>query len=249
MRAQTFMFPKLLPLLLLLASGPVRGENWPQWRGPHFDGSSAERGLPIKFSKSENVKWTAPMAGQSAASPIVWGDHVFISTIDPQKRSLWALCLDRKTGKRRWEREIGQGDRQDEKSNYASPSPATDGELVFFFYGSGDLAAFDLGGKQVWARNIQKDYGQFAFNWTFSSSPLLFQGKLYLQVLQRNVPVNGRGRADGPNDSYLLALDPRTGREVWKQPRPSEAREESREAFTTPVPFTENGRRPSPGRP
>ena len=237
-------FAVLFGVCLLSGSAlfPAQGENWPQWRGPLFNGTSSETGLPTKFSKSENVKWSAPMPGPSASTPIIWGDHVFISTADQQKKSMWALCLDRKTGKVLWEHEVGPGYSQDRQSNYASPSPATDGKLVVFFYGSGELAAFDFAGKQLWSRNIQKDYGPFAFNWTFSTSPVLFNNKLYLQVLQRDVPVNGHGRADGPNDSYLLALDPQTGKELWRHIRPSEAREESREAFTTPVPFTENGR-------
>jgi len=229
-------------ILATLAVSSAPAENWPQWRGPAFNGSSSETGLPAKFSKTENAKWTAPMPGPSAATPIIWGDRVFVSSAHEQKKSLWALCLDRKTGKTLWEHENGPGYSQDRQSNYASPSPATDGKLVVFFYGSGELVAFDLDGKQLWSRNIQKDYGPFAFNWTFSTSPVLFKNQLYLQVLQRDVPVNGHGRADGPNDSYLLALDPRTGKELWRQVRPCEAREESREAFTTPVPFTDNGR-------
>jgi len=229
-------------LLLLVLSLAARAENWAQWRGPFFNGSSTETGLPTKFSKTENVRWTAPMPGPSAATPAIWGDRVFVSSGDQQKKSLCAMCLDRKTGKVLWQHETGPGYSQDRQSNYASPSPATDGERVIFFYGSGEMVAFDFAGKQLWARNIQKEYGPFAFNWTFSTSPVLFNGKLYLQVLQRDVPVNGHGRADGPNDSYLLALEPKTGKELWKHMRPCEAREESREAFTTPVPFTDNGR-------
>jgi outer membrane protein assembly factor BamB len=118
----------------------------------------------------------------------------------------------------------------------------TDGKRVWFFYGTGDLVCFDPAGKELWTRNIQKDYGQFAFQWTFSSSPVLYDGRLYLQVLQRNVPVQGRGRTDGPNESYLLALDPATGRELWKVIRPADAREESLESFTTPTPHRHNGR-------
>ena len=239
----------LLPVLfrrcglgLLVALASAHAENWPQWRGPLFNGSSPESGLPSKFSKTEHVKWSASMPGPSASTPATWGEHVFVSTVDSQKRSLWALCLDAQSGRQLWAHETGPGYGQDDKSNYSSPSPVTDGKLAIFFYGSGELVALDFQGKEVWARNIQKEYGQFAFNWTFSSSPVLFQDRLYLQVLQRNVPVNGRGRADGPNDSYLLALDPRTGKELWRVPRPSEAREESREAFSTLVPHRGDAR-------
>jgi outer membrane protein assembly factor BamB len=118
----------------------------------------------------------------------------------------------------------------------------TDGKHVWFFYGTGDLVCFDLTGKELWAHNVQKDHGPFAFQWTFSSSPVLYDGRLYLQVLQRNVPVQGRGRSDGPNESYLLAFAPETGKELWRVLRPAEARDESLEAFTTPTPHRHGSR-------
>ena len=234
--------PKLESVLIaaaILSSGAsfASAADWPQWRGPNFDGSTAENQLPATFSKTENLKWVAEMPGPSAATPVIWGNRVFVSSTDRKARSTVAMCLDRESGKVVWQHEVSPVYGQDDRSNYASPSPATDGELVYFFYGSGDLVAFDFSGKRIWARNIQKEYGQFAFLWTFSTSPLLYDNKLYMQVLQRDVPVNGRGRKDDPNDSYLLALDPKTGKEIWKEVRPSEARQESLEAFSTPIPF------------
>jgi outer membrane protein assembly factor BamB len=233
---------KIQALTLLLGSLSVSADNWPHWRGPNFDGSSKETGLPATFSKTENVKWVATMPGPAAATPIIWEDRVFISSVDASKRALVALCVDRKTGKELWRNEVAPGDKQDDKSNYASPSPVTDGKLVYFFYGNGELAAFDLDGKKAWARNLQKDYGSFAFLWTFSTSPTLYDGRLYMQVLQRDRVVNGRGKT-GANDSYLLALDPKTGKELWRHVRPAEAREESLESFTTPIPFEFKGRK------
>jgi len=217
--------------------------NWPQWRGPEFNGSSTERNLPVQWSKTENVKWVTELPGVSAATPAVWNNHVFVTAAIRSSQELVAIALDRRTGKILWQQKVSDGYGQDNRSNYASPSPVTDGQTVWFFFGNGELAAFDFNGKKLWARNIQRDYGPFAFLWTFSSSPLLYDGRLYLQVLQRDVPVNGRGRTDGPNDSYLLAMDPRTGKELWRHIRPSDAREESREAFSTPIPFTHRGRR------
>lgn len=216
--------------------------NWPQWRGPDFDGSSPDKNLPVKFSKTENVAWTLPLPGPGAATPVIFGDHVFISTTDQSTRSLWAICAHRKTGAVMWKHKIADGDRKDDRSNFASPSPAADSKRVIFFYGNGELVAFDFAGKKLWGRNIQKDEGDFAFLWTFSTSPVLYAGKLYMQVLQRNTPVQGRGRKDGPIESYLLAIDPATGKTLWRHVRPSEAESESLEAFTTPIPFT-NGRR------
>ncbi len=221
----------------------AQAADWPNWRGPSYDGSSPAKNLPANFSKTENVLWAADLPGPSAATPIVWGDKVFVSAWDLRAKDLLALCLDRKTGKELWKQQISVGIQQDRQSNQASPSPVTDGKLVVFFYGNGELATFDLEGKKLWQRNIQKDYGQFAFLWTFATSPVLYENTLFMQVLQRDVPVNGRGRTDGPNESYLLALEPATGKELWRKVRPDEAKSESKEAFSTPVPYEFKGQK------
>ncbi len=227
-----------LTVCVLLFHAPLEAGNWAQFRGPHFNGSTEETNLPSDWSTTKNVVWATELPGASAASPVVWGDHIFISSADKEEK-LCAICLDRKTGDILWRRNIADDVRKDPKSNFSSPTPATDGNLVVFFYGNGDLVTFDFDGNEIWKRNIQKDYGQFAFGWTFSTSPLLYAGKLYMQVLQGDTAVRGRG----PSESYLLALDPKTGQELWRTLRPSKAVAESREAFTTPVPFEFNGRK------
>jgi outer membrane protein assembly factor BamB len=222
--------------------GSLRAENWSQWRGPNFNGSSSEKNLPATFSRSEGLAWTTPLPGPSGATPVIWGNYVFVSSSDEVAKTCVALAFDRKTGKELWRAKVVEGMGRDRMSTFSNSSPVTDGQRVWFFYGNGELVCFDMAGKEIWRRNIEKEYGQFAFQWTFSSSPLLYDGRLYLQILQRDVPVNGRGKKDGPNDSYLLALDPGTGKELWKVLRPSEAQAESLEAFSTPVPYTHNGR-------
>jgi len=231
----------LAPLILCTLI-PLLGADWPQWRGPFFNGSTDETDLPVEWSRTENIAWSVDMPGASAATPIISGDHVFLTSSDPTRDLLLAICVDRKTGDVMWQKEVSQGTRRESYSTFASPSPATDGHVVIFFYGSGELVAYDFSGKELWARNIQEEYGPFAFNWSFSTSPLLFRDKLYLQVLQRDVPVDGRGFTDRKNESYLLALDPASGKELWRVLRPSDARMESREAFSTPVPYTHDGR-------
>ncbi len=230
-------------VLLLLIVFPVQAGNWPQFRGPSFNGSTDEKNLPTQWTRSENIAWSTELPGPSAATLAVWKNHIFVSSTDPSADVLKALCFDRKNGRLLWKRDIGKGISRDVKSNFASPSPATDGEVVVFFYGNGELLAYSFLGKKLWHRNIQKDYGEFAFGWTFSSSPVLFGGRLYLQVLQRDVPVEGRGFKDRKNESYILAMDPRTGKTLWRHLRPSQAHAESREAFTTPIPFEYKGRR------
>jgi outer membrane protein assembly factor BamB len=233
----------LITTIIGLLALTVHAGNWGNWRGPDFNGSTDEKGLPSKFSKTDNVAWAADLPGPSASTPIVWQDRVFVSSADKAEQKLVALCLDRSTGKVLWNQVGANGYRRDNKSNFSSPSPVTDGQRVIFFYSTGDLLAFDLEGKKLWARNIQKDYGDFAFLWTFSTSPVLYEGRVYMQVLQRDVPVDGRGRKEGPNDSYLLALDSKTGKELWRQIRPSEAVAESREGFTSPTPYEFKGRK------
>ncbi len=233
----------LLPALALLgATSSLLATQWPQWRGPAFNGASPDPAPPRSWSKTENVAWTADLPGPSAATPIIWNDHVLIASTDLTEQSLLALAFDRRSGKLLWRHKVADGIGRDSRSNFASASPVTDGRVAVFFFGNGHLAAFDLAGQPLWARNICADYGDFAFQWTFSSTPLLFDGRLYLQVLQRNVPVNGRGRTDGPIDSFLLALDPATGKTLWKHNRPSDAVAESHEAYSTPIPFTHQGR-------
>ena len=222
--------------------GSVRAGDWPQWRGPNFNGSTDETNLPSDWSRTENVAWSVPLTGAAASTPIICQDRVFLSGVDAEMDKLIAVCFDRANGKLLWRHDVAEGTRRDKKSNFASPSPVTDGDRVIFFYGSGELISFDFDGGRQWERNIKKDYGTFAFGWTFSSSPTLFGGKLYLQVLQRDVPVGGRGFSDRKNESYILAMDPATGKELWRVFRNSNAVAESREAFTTPIPFTHQGR-------
>ena len=231
-------------------SAAAEGGNWGNWRGPHFDGSTDEVGLPVKFTPTEGVRWSVSMPGPSASTPIVWGDRVFVSTVDTQAMQLLALCLDRATGAVRWKHSVGTGHQPggqgnpvqlEEKSNYSSPSPVTDGRRVVFFYGNGDLVAFDLAGKKLWSRNLQREYGDFAFSFTFSTSPQLYAGRLYMQVLQRNRPIGGRGKEGA--ESYLMALDPATGKEQWRAVRPAPAEAESLEAYSTPIPFEHQGRK------
>jgi outer membrane protein assembly factor BamB len=224
----------------LLSGAAAHAENWPQWRGPFFNGSTTESNLPTQWSKTENVAWATPLPGQSGATPVVWEDRIFVSSPDEQKRLL-LLCLDRKTGQVRWQKVVATGDRQAGRNNATSPSPVTDGQRVFVMFATGDLAAFDFAGTELWRRNLAKDYGRFANMWMYGSSPLFYQGKLYVQALQSRLRPDGYRHASGDppeRESFLQCLDPQTGTNLWRHIRPTDARGEAQEAYTTPIPVT-----------
>ena len=224
-------------LALATVALTAAGDNWPQWRGPNFNGSTKAKGLPATFTKAD-AKWIAPLPGKSGATPAIWGDHVFVSSADAQKQ-LNLLCFDRGSGKQLWSQTVAVGDKEVGRNNMAAPSPVTDGKRVIILFGTGDLAAFDFAGKELWKRSLGKDYGKFAIMWIYGSSPLLFDGKLFIQVLQRDEVPGDYPLVDGnpKRESYLLALDPVTGKTLWKQLRGTDSTKESQESYATPMPF------------
>jgi len=226
--------------LLALAVPPARAENWPHWRGPLFNGSSPETGLPAELDK-DRPAWVAPMPGHSSATPIVWGDRVFVSSTDADTKALLAIGLGAADGKVLWQRRLGT-DARAPRNDMASPSPCTDGRRVFFLYGTGDLAALDPDGKVLWTRDLAKDFGNFAIKFGYSSSPLLYQDRLYVTVLRRPKPYSGPAGAEGPLDSFLLAIDPVTGEDRWRHVRPTDALDESYESYATAIPHERAGR-------
>lgn len=197
--------------------------NWPQWRGPAGNGVSPEKGLPVKWSTSENVEWKLPMPSRSGATPVIWGDHIFLNAADSDRLEIWAV--DRTAGSVLWKSSMGGGNYKINKQNMSSPSPVTDGKTVWAMTGTGIVKAFDFAGKELWSRDIQKDYGKFGLNWGYGSSPLLHKGALFIPVLHGM-------KTDDP--SYLLKLDGKTGKTVWKKDRPTTAPKESPDSYITP---------------
>jgi len=215
--------------------------DWPQWRGPFFNGSTDERSLPDSWGEAENVAWVSPLPGVGGATPVICNSRVFVSSMVERGPDFVALCFDARDGKKLWERPVGSDSRRFPRNNMASPSPATDGKSVFFLYGSGHLVGFDYNGRELWSRNIEADYGNLALKFGYGSSPLLYEGRLFILVVRRNIPYR-KPDADGPLDSYLMALDPKTGRTLWKQRRATNAFDEGMETYSTPVPFVRGGK-------
>ncbi|MCB1225747.1 MAG: PQQ-binding-like beta-propeller repeat protein [Verrucomicrobiales bacterium] len=234
---------------LIALTSPISGSaaDWPNWRGPNQDGSTQASQLPAEFSKEQNVRWSAVVPGSSASCPVVSGGRVFLTAPVAEEEKLVGLCYDAKTGKELWRATIAHGLRWDDKSNMANPSPTCDGERVVFLFSNAKMATFDYDGKLLWERDFTESHGAFATQWTYGSSPLLDGGKLYLQVLQRNEVFDFQGFTKGTagkdTSSYILAVDPATGKDLWKVVRPTEAVSESQEAFSSPVVTTHDGKR------
>jgi len=210
-------------------------ENWPQWRGPTLDGLSGEKNLPVRWSTTQNVTWKLSLPAWSGSTPIVWGDRIFLNVAEDLKMqagdNLHLWCVDRARGTVLWKRPLGGGNHREQKQNMSSPSPVTDGTHVYAMTGTGILKGFDFKGQELWARDIQREYGRFGLNWGYASSPLLYQDALFVQVLHGM-------KTDDP--SYLLRIDKNTGKTVWKVERPTNAVQESPDAYTTPA-LVQNG--------
>ena len=215
--------------------------EWPQWRGPSGNGSSQESSLPDACDPVA-AKWTAPLPGPSHATPVVWGERVFLTSTERATKSVVALCVNAADGKILWQQRLGN-DIKAPQNNGATPSPVTDGKHVWFLLGSGELIALDLDGKPHWSRNLVTDYGNLCTKFGYSSSPLLWNDKLYVQFLRRSKPYMGPAGSEKPLDSLVLALDPQTGKTQWQHIRKTEAVDESCEAYTTPIAFEHPSRK------
>ena len=216
-----------LGVLMVFAAATLAADNWPQWRGPALNGVSTEKGLPVKWSTTENITWKIPMPGRSGSTPIIWGENIFlnIGTADGSgDLELWTL--NRTDGKLLWKAHIAGGNHIERKQNMSSPSPVTDGQTVWVMTGVGVLKAFDFKGTELWARDIQKDYGRFGLNWGYASSPLLHGGDLFVQVLHGM-------KTDDP--SYVLRMEGKTGKTLWRVERKTKAIQESPDSYTTPA--------------
>ena len=225
-----------LVVLFFLVAGLIRAENWPGWRGPSGDGVSAGKGIPTKWSSTENIAWRIVVPGEGHSSPIVWGDKVFLTSSLTEKNKRILLCLDRLSGQTVWQRDVVQSPPETihRLNSRASGTPATDGKQVYvtFMRAEGDeviapnvgserlitpgkiiVAAYDLDGNEKWKTNV----GDFVSAHGFNTCPVLFEDLVIL---------NG----DHDGDAYLVALDRESGRERWRTRRENKTR-----SYVTPI--------------
>jgi outer membrane protein assembly factor BamB len=202
--------------------------NWPQFRGSSA-GVAEDKALPVSWSTTENVVWKVDILGRGWSCPVVWGDKVFLTTVaseghveearkglylggDRNKASSavhhWIVyCFDWRSGKTLWQKTVHKGKPAQPvhiKNTYASETPVTDGERVYFYFGNVGVFCFDLEGKAIWRKNV--DPAKMRNNWGTAASPVLHKDRLFI--------VN-----DNDEESYLLALDKKTGKEVFRVDR------------------------------
>src|SRR5260221_5771762 len=231
-RAETRCLKGAALNLLLSSSGVAAASppaHWPQFRGPGSLGVAENSNLPDRWSTKENVAWKVDIAGRGWSSPIVWGDRVFVTTvvsegeIEQPKKGLYfggerrevpksthhwvVLCLDLQSGRELWRREAHSGPPPTGlhvKNTYASETPVTDGERLYAYFGNVGLFCYDFSSKPIWSTNwpvVKTRYG-----WGCAASPVLHQDRLFI--------VN-----DNDEQSFVLALDTRTGRQLWRVDR------------------------------
>ena len=240
----------------ILSSAFCISADWPQWRGPQSSGVSPEHGVALEWGAAENIAWKTPIPGRGHSSPIISGNRIFLTTaiegevlpgakaaihymdekhektfVHPDsmgadhKQTFKVLCLDAASGKILWEQTAYDGavyDNRHKRSSFASPTPVTDGRTVFAFFGSEGVYAYDFSGKQLWKANIGRIPNMGLGTGT---SPVLHQNLLILQADE-----------DTGAGSFILALDKRTGKEVWKTPRKVQV------SWSTPVIVQSAGR-------
>ena len=225
-----------LVVLFFFVAGLIRAENWPGWRGPSGDGVSAGKGIPTKWSSTENIAWRIVVPGEGHSSPIVWGDKVFLTSSLTEKNKRILLCIDRLSGQTVWQRDVVQSPPETihRLNSRASGTPATDGKQVYvtFMRAEGDeviapnvgserlitpgkiiVAAYDLDGNEKWKTNV----GDFLSAHGFNTCPVLFEDLVIL---------NG----DHDGNAYLVALDRQSGRQRWRTRRENKTR-----SYVTPI--------------
>ncbi len=214
--------------LIAFAAGAHAGENWPQFRGAGSRGVSEGAGLPERWSATENIEWKTDVDGRGWSSPVVWGKRVFLTSVvnlgvlEPPKKGLYfggnrpkpksihewyVICLDLDTGKVLWKRRSHRGVPGGSihvKSSFASETPVTDGERVYAMFGNQGIYCYDFDGRPVWQKKLTPH--KTRFGWGTAASPVLHGERLYLVD-------------DNEEDSCILALDRKTGSQVWRTPR------------------------------
>ena len=236
-------------LLAFVAAAPA-ADHWPSWRGPTANGvAPASADPPTKWDEKTNIKWKVPLPGRGSATPVVWGDRLFVLTAietdrvatanelppaDPKFQTRTTpptnfykfdvICLDRETGKELWRKTAAEAvphEGHHKSHSYAAGSPATDGKRLYVSFGSFGVFAYDLDGKQLWKR----DFGRMRtrLGWGEAVTPVVHGDSVVLNW-------------DQEVDSKLIVLDAATGKTQW------EAKRDEKTSWNAPL-VVEHGNR------
>jgi outer membrane protein assembly factor BamB len=208
-------------LAVLLLSGCGAPPDWPRWRGPEGNAVQDGEPLPVTWSADRGVLWRIPLAGEGSSSPIVSGDAVFVTSSRDDGTRRILSCLDRRSGALRWhwETKDGNPERASALTGHAAATPVSDGTHVVVLFGNAGAACVDASGTLLW----QKSFGEFDSELGLASSPILHKGKVILVC-------DHDGDRSKSFDSFLIALDVKSGRTVWKVERPGLFR-----SWSTPI--------------
>lgn len=208
----------LCSLVVFLSSPSALSENWPQFRGPNGQGHSSETDLPTRWSRDENIAWFAPVPGDAWSSPIVWGNHVFVTTATEGGASCRVIAIDRLDGSILWDREVFRQEtlRKERRNTYATPTPTTDGSRVYATFAAGGIAALSFSGEILWTNMDYPFYSQHGLG----ASPIVHDGRLILcHDGSSRGPDTKVGWQTPWDQSFVFALDTETGDQVWKTGR------------------------------
>ncbi|MDA8697396.1 PQQ-like beta-propeller repeat protein [Rhodopirellula sp.] len=217
-----FLASTLPPLINSSAS-----DSWNQWRGPAQNGVAMGENYPEKWNADSGIKWKSIVPGNGGSTPVVSGNLAYVTSGVDGKNQLIAYNLE--NGSTAWSAEIGvdRGGKH-KKGSGSNPSAVIDGENIYAYFRSGDLACVNMKGETVWHTNLQNEFGEDTLWWDLGSSPTLTKDTVIVVVMQT-----------GP--SYLIAYDKNTGKQKWKTDRMVGAPEEAAQSYSTPVVIEQNG--------
>jgi outer membrane protein assembly factor BamB len=191
---------------VLLLPPALAGQEWTRFRGPNGTGISADTRVPTTWTE-EDFRWRVAIPGESHSQPVIWGGRIFLTTAIDTGKERALVCLDKETGSELWTRKypLPTHRPQNRNASYANASPVVDADRVIACFVSRDhfwVRAFDHSGKELWSREL----GPFASQHGHGASPMIYDGT----VIVTN---------DQDGESFVVALDVQTGRDVWKTPR------------------------------
>jgi len=208
-----------IPVIVLALRAPgfaveaPRPTDWPAWRGPMADGAADGRNLPIEWTQTKNIRWSAALPGWGTSSPVVHGDHVYITSevvTGDGSKSLLTLCYGRQSGRELWRHDFGFGTNQrtHAKSNLAVNTPVATDDALYVAFGNADIARYTHAGALVWVSRYIPKFGDPKMAWGYNISPLILDDALLFPWDHHTGPC------------FLIGLNQKTGEIAWQKDRP-----------------------------